>query len=211
MTIYLYKKTHKVTGLQYLGKTVRDPFKYNGSGIKWCSHLRKHGYFIETEILRECSSIEELKEWGRYYSNLWNVVESSAWANLKPEEGQGFATGKYHHSHNPKHKLKASIRAKTRMSGDKNPMKDPEVIKKHWAGNNNPSCRPEVRKKKIGSNNGRFDHNLYHWKNAITGEIITSTRYDMIHNHQLNKNEIIKMINGKRTSAHMNWFFVTKP
>ena len=33
MTIYLYKKTHKVTGLQYLGKTVRDPFKYNGSAF----------------------------------------------------------------------------------------------------------------------------------------------------------------------------------
>jgi len=33
MTIYLYKKTHNVTGLQYLGKTTRNPFTYKGSGV----------------------------------------------------------------------------------------------------------------------------------------------------------------------------------
>ena len=54
--------------------------------------MKKHGYLIETEILKECSSKEELKHWGKYYSNLWNIVESSEWANLKPEEGDGGAT-----------------------------------------------------------------------------------------------------------------------
>lgn len=190
---------------------MRDPFKYNGSGIKWCSHLKKHGFFIDTEILRECSSVTELKEWGLYYSNLWNVVESTEWANLKPEEGQGFATGKHHHSHRAEHKAKASARAKILLSGDRNPMKNPEVIEKHWLGKNNPSCRPEVIAKKIGEKNGRFDHNLYQWKNVITGEVITSTRYDMIHTHNLNKNEVIRMITGSRTTAHRDWLFLTKP
>lgn len=88
MTIYLYKKTHNVTGLKYLGKTVsKDPYSYTGSGIVWTRHLNKHGYDVTTEILRECQTEEELVTWGRYYSNLWNIVESKEWANLKEEAG----------------------------------------------------------------------------------------------------------------------------
>jgi hypothetical protein len=89
MTIYLYKKTHNKTGLQYLGKTIQDPFVYQGSGDRWIPHIKKHGYDVTTEILRECQTSEEVKEWGLYYSELWNVVDSKDWANLKPESGDG--------------------------------------------------------------------------------------------------------------------------
>lgn len=90
MTIYLYKKTHNKTGLQYLGKTSRkDPHKYKGSGKYWKRHIKKHGYDVSTEILRECQTNEEVKEWGLYYSNLWDIVESVNWANFKPETGDG--------------------------------------------------------------------------------------------------------------------------
>ena len=89
-TIYLYKKTHKITGLMYLGKTISsDPYSYTGSGIYWTNHLKKHGYEIETEILKECNTEEELIKWGQYYSKLWNVVESKEWANLIEEAGPG--------------------------------------------------------------------------------------------------------------------------
>ena len=94
MTIYLYKKTHKITGLKYLGKTSEpNPHKYLGSGTYWMRHLKKHGDDVETEILKECSSNDEVKQWGLYYSELWNVVESSEWANMKPEAGDGGAVG----------------------------------------------------------------------------------------------------------------------
>lgn len=90
MTIYLYKKTHRETGLKYLGKTVsKDPYSYPGSGVYWASHLEKHGNNVETEILKECQSEQELKYWGEYYSRLWNVVESNEWANLIEEAGSG--------------------------------------------------------------------------------------------------------------------------
>ena len=90
MTIYLYKKTHKVTGLKYLGTTnSKNPYRYKGSGTYWRRHCDKHGYDIDTEILFETDSKEELKSKGLYYSKLWNVVESEEWANLKPEEGNG--------------------------------------------------------------------------------------------------------------------------
>jgi len=90
MPIFLYKKTHKDTGLKYLGKTIAsDPHAYPGSGVYWTNHLKTHGYNVETEILRECQTEEELVYWGKYYSKLWNVVESKEWANLTEEAGPG--------------------------------------------------------------------------------------------------------------------------
>ena len=88
MSIYLYVKTHNKTGLKYLGKTgSKDPHKYPGSGTYWKHHLRKHGKDYSTEIIKECESIEEFAKWGLHYSNLWKVVESNDWANLKEETG----------------------------------------------------------------------------------------------------------------------------
>jgi hypothetical protein len=96
MTIYLYKKTHNKTGLQYLGKTKStNPHLYQGSGSYWTDHINVHGYDVTTEILRECSSNEEVREWGIYYSKLWNIVYErdqsgkKTWANLKEETGDG--------------------------------------------------------------------------------------------------------------------------
>lgn len=97
MTIYyLYIKTHNITGLKYLGYTKRkDLHKYKGSGVYWNNHINKHGYDVTTEILKECSSKEEIREAGIYYSVLWNVVNAydengnKIWANLVPEMGDG--------------------------------------------------------------------------------------------------------------------------
>jgi len=90
MTIYyLYVKTHKVTGLKYLGQTKSDPYEYEGSGITWVEHLKEHGKFIETEVIKECKTKKELKYWGKYYSDLWNVVQSNEWANRVIEAGGG--------------------------------------------------------------------------------------------------------------------------
>lgn len=96
MTIYyLYKKTHQKTGLNYLGYTQRNPYEYSGSGSYWIAHLKKHGYKIDTEVLLETESKDQIKSVGKYYSDLWNIVEAKdatgkkTWANLKPEEGVG--------------------------------------------------------------------------------------------------------------------------
>ena len=86
---YLYKKTHKITNLKYLGFTKKDPYKYKGSGTRWLFHLKKHGYDIETEILHETTNRDKIQQLGEYYSKLWNVVHSTEWANLKPETGEG--------------------------------------------------------------------------------------------------------------------------
>jgi hypothetical protein len=89
MTIYLYVKTHNKTGLKYLGKTTKDPHTYLGSGVDWKFHLKEHGKDHTTEIIRECQTNQELNQWGRHYSDLWNVAASSEWANRIPETGGG--------------------------------------------------------------------------------------------------------------------------
>lgn len=113
MTYYLYVKTHSITGLKYLGQTrSKDPHKYPGSGKYWANHLKKHGKYYTTEILKECATADELSHWGHYYSDLWNVTDSNDWANLKPESGSG---GWY-------------------LIGELNPQKRPEVREKTSIG-----------------------------------------------------------------------------
>lgn len=90
MVIYtLYVKTHRKTGLKYLGKTKQDPYEYLGSGKRWTRHLKKHGNDVDTQVLQRCFSNSSVKAWGLFYSKLWSVVESKKWANLRPEDGDG--------------------------------------------------------------------------------------------------------------------------
>jgi hypothetical protein len=96
MTIYLYKKTHNVTGFKYLGKTIKNPQKYKGSGKTWMAHIKEYGYDVTTEIIKECNTISELSYWGRYYSKLWDIVNSKEWANRIPETGGGPGRSGYH-------------------------------------------------------------------------------------------------------------------
>ena len=87
---YLMVKTHNVTGLKYLCQTKKtDPYRYLGSGKYWRLHLKAHGNDIHTDILKECSSKTELRDWGIHYSKLWDVTKSNEWANLKDELGDG--------------------------------------------------------------------------------------------------------------------------
>jgi hypothetical protein len=110
MPIYLYVKTHQITGLKYLGQTTStDPHRYTGSGKYWKNHLAVHGYYYNTEILKECQSKDGLKEWGLYYSRLWNVAESKEWANLK-EEGGAYGN----HSSETRAKISAAQRGQKR-------------------------------------------------------------------------------------------------
>jgi hypothetical protein len=87
--VYLYLKTHNQTGLKYLGKTVKDPFKYKGSGVRWRNHLKKHGDDVSTEILFESTDMEKFKEVAIAISEKYDVENSEKFANLMIEQGQG--------------------------------------------------------------------------------------------------------------------------
>ena len=97
MTIYyLMVKTHNITGLKYLCQTrKKDPYRYLGSGIAWTTHLRKFGKTVTTEVIFQTTDKQHLNDLGRYYSQLWRVVDAmddfgyKIWANLIPETGGG--------------------------------------------------------------------------------------------------------------------------
>ena len=94
---YLMIKEIEQTGVKYLckRKQYKDPLdhiKYKGSGKLWRRLLRAHPeYTIKTTVLGLYDK-EDLVKYGMYYSNLYNIVESTEWANLIPEVGDGGQT-----------------------------------------------------------------------------------------------------------------------
>jgi hypothetical protein len=84
---YLYIKKHNVTGLQYFGKTIRNPLTYKGSGKYWNDHLKIHGNDISTEWYQLFNNENELTEYATNFSIKNNIVESKSWANLVIENG----------------------------------------------------------------------------------------------------------------------------
>lgn len=94
---WLYIKQHNKTGLKYLGKTVKDPLNYYGSGLHWIRHLKCHGKDVSTIWCQLYTDKETLVSTALSLSELHNIVESKEWANLKPENGlDGNVTGSKH-------------------------------------------------------------------------------------------------------------------
>jgi len=84
----LYIKQCPHCGLKYFGKsTLEDVEKYEGSGVYWTNHLKKHGvepihlwnsdWYHDTSISRFALKFSRLNE----------IVSSKQWANLKEEDG----------------------------------------------------------------------------------------------------------------------------
>ena len=145
MITYLYVKTHTITGLKYLGKTIeKDPHKYPGSGKYWRLHLKKHGKHYTTEILKECQHPAMVEYWGQYYSDLWNIVDSDEWANLKPEAGDGGKGTRW------TEEMKQKARERSIANGSKPPSRpqhgehNPMYGKKH-----SEESRAKMRKRKV--------------------------------------------------------------
>ena len=84
----LMLKQHNITGMKYLCITKRKNYeKYLGSGKYWKLHLKKYGNNITTILLEETDDENELAELGKYYSKLFDVVNSECFANLINECG----------------------------------------------------------------------------------------------------------------------------
>jgi hypothetical protein len=103
MMYYLMIKEIEQTGMKYLCKRKvyddpNDHIKYKGSGKLWNRILKAHPeYTLRTTVLGTYDN-QDLKKYGLYYSNLYDVVNSSEWANLMPEAGDG---GKTHSGTHP--------------------------------------------------------------------------------------------------------------
>lgn len=124
---YLYIKEHSTTGKLYFGKTTKDPEKYLGSGLHWLRHIKTHGK-EHVVTLWYCLFLdqESCTEFALNFSEQQNIVESTDWLNLKPENGLdgGTVKGSYSHSIETKSKIAKA------MIGRKCP-KTQEHIEKH--------------------------------------------------------------------------------
>lgn len=134
MTTYtLYKKTHNKTGLKYLGKTVKNPHKYRGSGKHWLRHLKKHGNDVITEVIFQTQSLDDFKSFAINYSIEHNIVESTEWANLILETGTG---GDNPLSRTPKAKNKSiqtkKLNKKTWKQNEETKAKHRKTMQKYW-------------------------------------------------------------------------------
>lgn len=137
MITYLYHKRHKVTGLNYFGKTTQNPYVYKGSGIHWNRHLKKHGNNVETVQVWMFMDLAECSKFAIEFSITHKIVESTDWANLIDENG---ITGGYNYlayttesQLKKSKKLKGKVRSKSTLekmslskkglqAGSKNPM-----------------------------------------------------------------------------------------
>jgi hypothetical protein len=114
MTIFLYIKTHNVTGLKYFGKTTKkDPHKYTGSGKYWKRHLHKHGFDYTTEIIATFHDETLCEQFAIKFSTENDIVNSTSWANLQEENGlDGAPNGHAGHKFTPEQLQKISETSK---------------------------------------------------------------------------------------------------
>jgi len=84
--IYLYVKKCSHCDKKYFGKTyAKDPYSYSGSGVHWKRHLKAHDAFHQTIQIWKFLSQAEATHFAEKFSSYNNIVESSEWFNLIPE------------------------------------------------------------------------------------------------------------------------------
>lgn len=201
MSIYLLLKIHKITGLKYLCKTIRKDYdKYLGSGDYWKAHLKIHGNFITTVLLRECESTKELKKWGLYYSNLWNIVEErdskgkKTWANMKAEEGDGNS------KEYAKHLWENEEYRKKQRSSRKITQNTPEYKENQRVNSKKMWSDPEFRKNRKpqnGENNPKYDKTIYKFQHK-SGIIEETTSFNLSKKYNLTPKKVRNLVNNKR-------------
>jgi len=157
MPLYLYHKKHKITGLNYFGKTDNDPINYNGSGVYWNSHLRKHGKLIETVQVWEFDNINERSEFAIKFSADNNIVKSDEWANLCPENG---LDGGDKFGYMPKDKL-ANINARKSKN-----------VKQSWQEESRINANTQSAKKQWAT---RTDDEIQKLASKISNTLLTKT------------------------------------
>lgn len=138
--MFLYIKTYNITGMKYLGVTKNDPHTYMGSGIHWNNHIKKHGYYVSTEIIYESNKKEDISSAGLYYSIFYDIVKSPKWANEVDELGQGGYNIKAHKTTTNKiqngifHFQDSSVQKQMSLKGN-------AVLSKMWNEGTHPSLK----------------------------------------------------------------------
>ena len=178
MNTYLYIKRHCSTGMMYFGKTSKkDPYAYNGSGVIWKRHIKKHGGDIETLWVEQFDDDELLEEFAILFSEFYDIVNSTNWANLIVENGKDGWTHGSKRSRETCEKM--SISAKNRpLVSDETKRKLSEMAKGHNRKHNQETkdklskanlgkvlseeTRKRMSESRIGSKRGPYKKKLHY-------------------------------------------------
>ena len=220
---YLYVKTHRKTGLKYLGQTRQNPFTYPGSGADWVAHLETYGNDVSTEILLQTESQHQRNEAGRYYSEFFRILTAvdnfgnRIWANRIIESGGG-AGGKLgvKRKYSTVQKLKQANRGKNNpMFGtiwitngtDNKKVQSDCIVPSGWRRGRVFQEEHQLKFNKRcqkGSNNTNYDPTILHWINLDTGEQVLAPKYDFCEMKNLNSRKIRAVVQGK-LREHQGW------
>ena len=152
--------------MMYFGKSMlKDPYKYNGSGKYWKSHLSVHGTNIDTiwcELFTDC---ENLIDFAELFSSFFDIVKSDKWANLIAENGLdgGSDKGRPGHAFSEESRKKISLANKGRVVSEETKQKMSKALTGRVASDeakmkmraNNRSSSDETRAKISSANTGR--------------------------------------------------------
>lgn len=158
--MYIYRTTNLINFKVYIGKSEK-PFneKYLGSGKLLWRAIKKYGiHNFKTEILEECSSIQELNNREKFWikehsSNSYNLAEggTGGWTTryytdlqlIKMKEKLSNSRKGRKISESTKNKL--SLKNKNKFFGDKLHLS--EKVKEAWSDPNSIFNSPEYREK----------------------------------------------------------------
>jgi len=169
---YLYIKRHSVTGLCYFGKTNRsDPIRYLGSGQRWSAHIRKHGkQFVETLWCKLFTDRDECMRVALTFSRQQDIVNSSKWANMVPEDGLSNSVWKGR-AHSAESKAKVSAAKK----GCRGPNKG-QKFSAEWRANLSSAHIGKAawnKGKSTGTaNSGSFKSGFVPWNKGTKGVMV---------------------------------------
>jgi hypothetical protein len=149
--------------------------------------------------LIKCYTKSAIREWGIYYSNLWSVVRSNKWANLKEESGNGGFSPEV-------------IALGTSMAAEKNRGRTKDNYP------NRAIAAEKASKKLTGRTNQNHsgvakrseklrDQTIYHFIH-LDGREEKLTQYEMRIKHSLTQNRLNIMIRGF-SNSHKGWRLVS--
>lgn len=108
----LMVKRHEGTGLLYFCKTTRiqKAYSYKGSGVRWRSHLKKHGSNVITLWVSQVYYDTSIKDVAINFSLMHNIVNSDLWANLVVEDGLFGGSNKWSNDKKRLHKERGTYK-----------------------------------------------------------------------------------------------------
>jgi hypothetical protein len=148
---YTYGHIRPDTGvIFYVGKGKKKrAYSYNRKNVHWKAVVDKNGGKFDVVIFNWFNNEDDA-----YASEIWQIEQLQKLGNLtnRTPSGEGvrgeFVSGLNNHMHRPE--------CKARMLDDRNPMKNPENVKKAADSNRGQKRSPEICKKFQGENNGMY-------------------------------------------------------